>query len=70
MASARESINSEKIAAISELKTQAAAFSIEIAEKLVALLWLENTALVNVIFLEKTSPNCFRSLLIKSYRHF
>lgn len=35
LASARETINSEKAAAISELKTQVAAFSIEIAEKVV-----------------------------------
>lgn len=35
MVSAREAINSEKIAAISELKNQVASFSIEIAEKLV-----------------------------------
>lgn len=35
MTSARESINAEKVAAISELKTQVASFSIEIAEKLV-----------------------------------
>lgn len=33
--SARESINNEKIAAIAELKTQIAEFSIEIAEKVV-----------------------------------
>jgi len=33
LASAKESINAEKAAAISELKTQVAAFSIEIAEK-------------------------------------
>ena len=33
--SAKESINAEKAAAISELKTQVAAFSIEIAEKIV-----------------------------------
>jgi F-type H+-transporting ATPase subunit b len=33
--SARESINNEKLAAISELKTQIAEFSIEIAEKVV-----------------------------------
>jgi len=35
MMTARESINAEKAAAISDLKTQVAAFSIEIAEKLV-----------------------------------
>lgn len=35
LAVARESINAEKAAAISELKTQVAAFSIEIAEKVV-----------------------------------
>ena len=35
MVSAREAINSEKTAAISELKNQVASFSIEIAEKLV-----------------------------------
>jgi F-type H+-transporting ATPase subunit b len=35
LVSARESINSEKAAAISELKNQVAAFSIEIAEKVV-----------------------------------
>ena len=35
MSSAREAINSEKAAAIAELKTQVAAFSIEIAEKVV-----------------------------------
>ncbi len=35
MVSAREAINSEKTAAISELKNQVASFSLEIAEKLV-----------------------------------
>lgn len=35
LASAKESINAEKTAAIAELKTQVAAFSIEIAEKVV-----------------------------------
>lgn len=35
MVSARETINAEKAAAVAELKTQVAAFSIEIAEKLV-----------------------------------
>lgn len=35
MESAREAINAEKTAAISELKTQVASFSIEIAEKVV-----------------------------------
>lgn len=35
LASAKESINAEKIAAINELKTQVAVFSIEIAEKIV-----------------------------------
>jgi len=35
IASAKESINAEKAAAITELKTQVAAFSIEIAEKIV-----------------------------------
>ena len=35
VAAARESINAEKGAAIAELKTQMAAFSIEIAEKVV-----------------------------------
>ncbi len=35
MVSAREAINSEKTAAISELKNQVATFSLEIAEKLV-----------------------------------
>lgn len=35
LVSARESINAEKAAAITELKTQVAAFSIEIAEKIV-----------------------------------
>lgn len=35
MVSARETINAEKAAAISELKTQVATFSIEIAEKVV-----------------------------------
>lgn len=35
LAAARESISAEKAAAISELKTQVAAFSIEIAEKVV-----------------------------------
>ncbi|ASS50488.1 MAG: ATP synthase F0 subunit B [Candidatus Fluviicola riflensis] len=35
VAAAREAINADKAAAISELKTQVAAFSIEIAEKIV-----------------------------------
>ena len=35
LASAQESINAEKVAAINELKTTVAAFSIEIAEKIV-----------------------------------
>jgi F-type H+-transporting ATPase subunit b len=35
LVSARESINAEKVAAIAELKTQVAEFSIEIAEKIV-----------------------------------
>jgi len=35
LVSARESINAEKVAAIAELKTQVASFSIEIAEKIV-----------------------------------
>jgi F-type H+-transporting ATPase subunit b len=35
MISAREAINSEKVAAISELKIQVATFSLEIAEKIV-----------------------------------
>ncbi len=35
LVSARESINAEKAAALSELKTQVAAFSLEIAEKVV-----------------------------------
>jgi len=35
LASAKDSINAEKAAAIAELKTQVAAFSIEIAEKVV-----------------------------------
>jgi len=35
MTSAREAINAEKVAAIAELKTQMATFSIEIAEKIV-----------------------------------
>jgi len=35
LASARETINAEKAAAVAELKTQVAAFSIEIAEKVV-----------------------------------
>jgi F-type H+-transporting ATPase subunit b len=35
LSSAKESINTEKAAAITELKTQVAAFSIEIAEQIV-----------------------------------
>ena len=35
LASAQESINAEKVTAIMELKTTVAAFSIEIAEKIV-----------------------------------
>ena len=35
LSSAKESINAEKAAAITELKTQVAAFSIEIAEQIV-----------------------------------
>jgi F-type H+-transporting ATPase subunit b len=35
LTSARQSINAEKAAALAELKTQVAAFSLEIAEKIV-----------------------------------